>query len=1306
MMNDSSPQTMRGSLLDQRYELDHLLGKGSGGRVYRARQRSTGQAVAVKILDPEQDERPTIERQKQRFRREMTICGRLSHPDIVRLIDFGEVGDSLYSVFELVPGRTLAQLLQADGTLSVRRSMRLARQLLQVLVYSHAQGVIHRDLKPSNLMVLGEGDDERMKVLDFGVSALSGHPFSAFARLTLSNEMVGTPAYAAPEQLRGDSPTAKSDLYAWGLILLECLTGECAMGGVSLGEIFQRQLSPAAVELPLQLRDHALGTLLRWVLEKTPARRAGAAQDVLSKLDAISVADLANESGFFVDGAGSSQSAAGAITRTTTSAHIEGERRQVSALCWRLELRCTIPTADAALLEAYRGDLFALCQATVEAQGATWVAGFGDLSLFYFGLPRSKETDARMALRSALELAERLRVRSQVLRAQSDVTITFRAGLHAGVLTAGDRKHDTQFAHGLVAATALALVEREVPGAEFGIVASHSFRQLTGRFGQFGDAREVPLRWTSVPLVTYPVLGEVFGEAFERDGAPMIGREGELLQLDAALTSANEHGCAVLVQAEAGLGKSRLAHDFARMRAAHGQAPLMMRCLPELEPIALGPVLELVTSELGLRDLKPLRCAQVAEALAGFALETGAVALLCTWLSVPLTAPYTPLPQSPQLQRVMLNAVLGSLVRQLAQRAGYLLVEDLHWADHRTREWLAQYCAALSVEGGFALVTTRPETVWNVEPLPRTITLAPLDDGHVSALLAALPAARLLPQRTLDAIVARADGVPLFVEELARALSEPNALSELREVPATLHDLLKSRLDALGPTQETAQFAAAIGREFDVPLLRASIGKDEATLLADVDQLISAGLVLVRRQVAQSSYLFRHALVRDAAYESLTPAARLHVHGLIADALTREFAEQVAARPDVVARHLERASRPFESQARWLASGQLAMRDTTYDEARERFERGLSQVQQCGAVAGRDDAELDQLNALLAAHVVKLGFGAPALPGILERAQRLIDRGLASPQRTLPLYWGQYLFNTARPQFERALPIARTMLDVASACGDRHFMLAGHSALVRLAFWSGRFDDAANHYRQIDLVNGPALGRQLLAIIGEDSYTAASSFAALSAIIRGDADAGIAKLEQLVRDEEKAKIPGQTEGSMAQAAFGYLLRGMDSPHGADLSNARAIALRARDSAGRLGFPFWAGYAGLIEASARVYLGDPSAVEEIRATMQGFAAAGADIGFGWNHGTIARGLIQRGELDAAAQAIAAAKQHIARSGEEFFAVELLRLEARLVQARRRGDPAALHALRMATSDKRGATLFVARATADLEHLLHA
>jgi TOMM system kinase/cyclase fusion protein len=1334
-----------GSVLDERYELEHLLGRGGGGQVYRARQRSTGQAVAVKILSlgPNLDQHAQ-ERRKARFRREMQICGRLEHPDIVGLIDFGELGDSLYAVFELVPGRTLALLLQAEGSLALARCHSLMRQLLEILIYSHGKGVIHRDLKPSNLMVLGEPGRERIKVLDFGVSALPRGTASTLTPLTLSNEMVGTPAYAAPEQLRGDAPTVKTDLYAWGLILLECLTGTNVMMGASLGETFSRQLSPLPVPIPERLRAHPLGTLLRWVLEKDPARRTGSAADVLARLDAIALDELADAGGYYSDTPGAPAHRPDflplteGLTETAAALLIASERRQVTALCCRLPLRCASSAADATLLDAYQGDLMSLCRSRVEELGGMLVGGVGDLALFYFGLPRAKDTDARMAIRAALELSAHIRARSAALTAQNQVSIGFRAGIHTGLLTAGPRSTGVAFAHDMVAkvATVLALIDRA--DDEASVTVSDAFRRLAHRHGEFSAPGRVDVSWQADPIVTHQLVGESLSDVFGQETAPLIGRDDQLARLVAAWRESTERGHVALIRGEAGLGKSRLAYELCRIARDRGKSFLTLRFLPQMEHVALGPLLDLMRAELGFNRGQAPTCSGLAEVLRGFEVDlASAVPLLCTWISVPIEAPFAPLPHSPPMQRGMLYALLVELVRQLlARTSSDLLVEDLHWADPSSLDWLGHFIARLAATSGFVLMTARPQLAWRWDVRsPLLIDLQPLDDTEASALIANLPWASRLSPTLIETIVERADGVPLFVEELARAMADvigptltahvpgdavPRYIERARssssryaldgagpdEVPTTLRDLFTSRLDSLGPAKETAQVAAAIGREFEFELLRASLAKNEAGLLSDLDQLMAAGLVVARRHVDHTGYLFRHALLRDAAYASLTDAARQSVHGAIASALLAEFPDRIDARPDLAALHLELAGQPYESQRYWLVAGHKAMRDHAYDEARSLFERGLDTLTHCAEGKARDEADLDLLYALMAAHVVKLGYGAPELGTILDRAQQRIERGLASPARTVPLLWGQYLFNTVRPRFRRALAIAEKLLETATSAGKPAFVLLGHSALIRCAYWMGAFNDVDPSHEAIDAFDDPGLVKQTIAITGEDPYWAGTSFAGLALIVRGEGERGIALLERLTSQRAQLDIPGLTEGTWTQVAFGYLLRGLNEPAGSDLRAARTWGQRARESATRLGFPFWAGYGALMEAAARVYQGEADAVEELEAAGRMFTAAGATIGQGWILDTIAFGLIQRGQLDAAVLALERARQHVAHSDEGFFSAQHARIEARLVQARQPGSSVEVaNRLREAVDIARsqGAHLFAEHARADLAAL---
>ena len=227
-----------GSIVQGGYEILAELGTGSFGRIYKARQVSTGQTVAVKILRYWKEESSGETRNQlelERFQREMRLCAQLSHPNIVRLIDSGEAEDgTLYTVFEFVSGATLKEVLASEGSLRWNETLHLMTQVLDALACAHALGVVHRDLKPENIMVTKTGARRNALVLDFGLGGFSREAQQwSLPRLTATHEAMGTPCYAAPEQLRGEPPSTRSDLYSWGLIFLECLTGELAVAGGS-----------------------------------------------------------------------------------------------------------------------------------------------------------------------------------------------------------------------------------------------------------------------------------------------------------------------------------------------------------------------------------------------------------------------------------------------------------------------------------------------------------------------------------------------------------------------------------------------------------------------------------------------------------------------------------------------------------------------------------------------------------------------------------------------------------------------------------------------------------------------------------------------------------------------------------------------------------------------------------------------------------------------------------------------------------------------------------------------------------------
>src|SRR5437773_1795103 len=387
-----APAEQTGLLLDQRYEVLGDLGRGSFGEVFKARQASTGQIVAVKVLRPVKDGGGgDAQSHIQRFRRETKLCAELLHPNIVRLIDSGETSDGrLYAAFQFVPGTTLRELLAAEGKLCVSEAVHLMGQVLDAVSCAHAHGVVHRDLKPENIMVTKTGVRRNALVLDFGISGFASEAErQALPRITATREILGTPGYAAPEQLRGEPPSARSDLYSWGLIFLECLTGERPFHGASVQEVVLKQLGPQPVAIPQWLRNHPLGRVLELATAKQAEKRDVPIERLLHALGAI--------------GAGDSLESPGAAVEARAAGR---ERRQLTVVCCRF----TIAAAEGRqpdveeIDQLLQGRHSALAERAARA-GGTIATVFADRIVLTFGYPQAHEDDARRAARLALEVA-------------------------------------------------------------------------------------------------------------------------------------------------------------------------------------------------------------------------------------------------------------------------------------------------------------------------------------------------------------------------------------------------------------------------------------------------------------------------------------------------------------------------------------------------------------------------------------------------------------------------------------------------------------------------------------------------------------------------------------------------------------------------------------------------------------------------------------------------------------------------------------------------------------------------------------
>jgi predicted ATPase len=1028
-MEMRAPPVGPGTVVAERYELASVLGQGGFGTVYKARQLVTGQWVALKVLRPAADHGDS---RKARFEREMALTARLNHPHVIRLLDSGRHDAHRYLVFEYVDGADLTEVLAAEGPLAPDEARRLMLQVLDGLGAAHALGMVHRDVKPRNIMISRTGLRRNAQLLDFGIAAVVAEARGADYASITEGEVLSTPAYAAPEMLRGEQLTPQSDLYAWGLVFLECLLGRPVITGQTIGEIVLKQVGPAPIPIPEMLLGHPLGSILRRVTAKSLDERATTAE-TFAALEACDVGDLSR-----------------AWPRGTP----EEQASQAT------------DTAPAASPRAPRPPA---------ARGAT----------------------------------------------------TAPASLPAG---------------------------------------------------------------------------------------PMIGRGGELgLLLDRWGQVKEGQGQVALLSGEAGIGKSRFVQELRGRLEGDAHQWIECRCAPEDQGSALGLVIELLEGWLGLSPAAPASARR--EALAGLLRAHGlslpeTMPLFAGLLSLPFEADHPAPALSPQGRRQKtLEAVAALIAARAALQPVVFVIEDLHWADPSMLDLIALLISHAEGAGLLVLLTARPAFLppWSGSSLLQ-LRLQRLTAEQGQELLAQAARGAPLPPGLREQMILKADGVPLFLEELTRMVVERGPAGDDGEValaiPDTLRDSLTARLDRLGPARETAQLASALGREFSHALLRAVSPLDEQALEASLSRLCGAELLHRKGTARAARYTFKHRLLQDAAYESLSTGARRAHHRNIARVLEAREGEPEPPRPELLAHHHAEGGQHARAVAYVQQAGQLALQRSANQEAIAHVQKGIQWAH--AHAQGREQAtqELSLQSVLIPALFATRGYAAPEVEHTLTRARALCAEVGDTPH-AFTLNWGMWVCYTCQGRHVEALAIARGLLPVAEASGSSDWILEARVAIGHSLYYFP------------DLVEGPEQMERALAIYdfeahrahaatyGQDPAVLASAFLGIMAWLRGYPERALA-------------IHGAGRAVAVRAGHPYstsFLQGMDAIHHqlrGEPDRAHAIAGALLEQATLHVYPFWGAIAQIIQGWASVARGGRS-LDQVRGGIAAFRGIGARNG---------------------------------------------------------------------------------------------
>jgi class 3 adenylate cyclase len=714
----------------------------------------------------------------------------------------------------------------------------------------------------------------------------------------------------------------------------------------------------------------------------------------------------------------------------------------------------------------------------VEAAGGRVARYEGDGILAYFGYPAASEDDAERAVRAGLELAGGVRVG----KGAAEERLSVRIGIATGVVVVGELMRsgvaDNPPVVGETPNLAARLQALAGPGA---VLVADATRRLTGGLFDYRDCGSRPLHGFDGPVHVWQVLGARVTSRFKAlrsHALPLVGRDAAIAELAGQWALAEKGiGQVALVSGEPGIGKSRLVLALAEQVRRRPATVLRVQCSPHHESSILHPILERLRRAARARvtDAPGAALERLRRLLGRGSAADGAVVLLADLMGLPTAADVQGPLLDAQRQRDLLLEALAGILERLAQVRPLLLVlEDAHWIDPTSLQFLDRVVGRMGSWAMLLVVTCRSEFQpdWRGRPHVARIDVHPIGTDDAERLVRHVPGGESLPEAVVRGIVARSDGVPLFIEELTKAVVDAaapagaprNDRQTAPTVPSSLQASLMARLDRIGRPRELARIAAALGRQFTLDQLSAVVpDRDPAALRRELHQLIDAELIVPVASLSPSgTYAFRHALIQDAAYGTLLRSERRALHGCIATALQERFPEIAAGQPEIVAAHCTKAELWEPAVRHWLSAGNRAVRGWALAEAAEHYSEATRIVGNLPPSPERQRLELDLHMALAPVTMGTRGYSAEESLEVYRRAEPLV-RAIGDVSERLMMAMALYNVHFGRAELAEALAAAEEYRALAESHGGdigraRVLLAQTHQAM-------GAFADAEREFR-------------------------------------------------------------------------------------------------------------------------------------------------------------------------------------------------------------------------------------------------
>jgi predicted ATPase/class 3 adenylate cyclase len=908
----------------------------------------------------------------------------------------------------------------------------------------------------------------------------------------------------------------------------------------------------------------------------------------------------------------------------------------------------------------------------------------GDGVLVYFGYPEAHEDDAERAVRAGLELI------AAVIALKTPASLQTRVGIATGLVVVGDLMVGSGEAHerGIVGETPNLAARLQGIAEPNTVVIAEATRRLLGNLFELKDLGARDLKGVAEPLRAWVALRastvESRFEALHAAGlTTLVGREEEIELLRRRWSRAKSgNGQVALISGEPGIGKSRLTAALLESLAPEPHTRLRYFCSPQHTDSAFSPIIGQMERAAGFLhdDTSQQKLDKLDALLAQASTSIQDAALIAEMLSLPNDGRYPALDLTPQQRRQKtLEALTGQMETLSRQKPVLMIFEDAQWADPTSLEAFGRVVDRIRTLRVLLLVTFRPEfdAPWVGRPYVTTLTINRLAEHEASAMIDRVVGDSQLSASIRQDIIERTDGIPLFVEEMTKAVVEAGSEtaaaraiaavpSPTLAVPASLYASLMARLDRLGgPAKEVAQIAAAIGREFSHALLASVVHRPKAELRSALDRLIAAGLLFQRGVPPHATYLFKHALVQDAAYGMLLRETRRQLHGQIVKALEDHFPGTVETQPELIAHHCAQAGLNRKAIEYLGLAGQRAIERSSNPEAIGHLKRALELLHSLPADLEYAQAALKLEVMVAQAMIASKGYSSPETMEVLLRAKKLITEVTETSQRFTILY-GMWACYYVGGEVNKQHVAATEFLSEAETHDDTAALCLAHRALGTTYFTMGQFSAARKQLERARGLYDPDHHLRFRFQYGQDIGTTAMCYLSWALWHLGYVDQASQLASKAVNRADEISHPHTLVYTLCHA------RGMMDVFRRQSDDTKSYAGVVTSLCSEHAFPFWAAGGQIFGGWAAINQGEVDAgVDKLVCGLAAWRTTGARLWLPIFLALEAEGHLKAGRDQAALHSIEQALATSDETGERWAIAEILRVKANLLLTTGRG-----------------------------------